>query len=69
MTRPAADDWGTWEDNQRRKHANALEWSPAQRLAWLEEAIAVAWQSGALPRRRPQPELEPRSQDERSRSG
>jgi len=30
----------------------ALDATPAQRLAWLEEAIEIAHASGALPRRR-----------------
>jgi hypothetical protein len=29
----------------------ALDATPAERLAWLEEAIAIAYASGALPRR------------------
>jgi hypothetical protein len=30
----------------------ALDATPAERLAWLEEAIAIAHAAGALPRRR-----------------
>jgi hypothetical protein len=30
----------------------ALDATPAERVAWLEEAIAIAYASGALPRRR-----------------
>jgi hypothetical protein len=29
----------------------AVDATPAQRLAWLEEAIEIAYASGALPRR------------------
>jgi hypothetical protein len=29
----------------------ALDATPAQRLAWLEEAIEIAYAAGALPRR------------------
>jgi hypothetical protein len=29
----------------------ALDATPAQRLAWLEEAIEIAYASGALPKR------------------
>lgn len=48
------DDWQcTWEANRRRKYVLALAATPAQRLAWLEEMIALAWQRGALPRKRP----------------
>ena len=33
-----------------RPPASVLEATPAQRLAWLEEALALAWRAGALPR-------------------
>jgi hypothetical protein len=47
------DDWKcSWEATRRRKFLLALEATPAQRLAWLEEMILLAWQTGALPRRR-----------------
>jgi hypothetical protein len=47
----AFDDW----DSQReRKLTLGLEASPAQRLLWLEEAIAFAYRAGALPRPRPE---------------
>ena len=46
------DDPEDWEANRRRKLTRGLEATPAQRLAWLEEAIRFAHASGALPRRR-----------------
>jgi len=54
-TRPAAgadaSDWGAdWESHARRQLVRALEATPAQRLAWLEEMIALAHRTGALPR-------------------
>ena len=45
-------DWdGSWEASRRRQLTAGLAATPAQRLEWLEEALAVAYQSGALPRR------------------
>jgi hypothetical protein len=47
------DEWGTgWEGHRIRQLTQALEATPAQRLAWLEEVIALAYQAGALPRAR-----------------
>jgi hypothetical protein len=40
--------WEAHEDEQRRAQLQA---TPAQRLAWLEQAIAFAHAAGALPRR------------------
>ena len=49
----AADDWqADWEATRRRHLVYALEATPAQRVRWLEEMIAIAHRSGALPRRR-----------------
>ena len=46
-----ADDWQAgWEESRRRQLTFALEATPAERLAWLEEMIALAFRSGALPR-------------------
>ena len=52
---PAADEWGTFEDARRRKFTMALALTHAERLAWLERAIELARQAGALPRLRPAP--------------
>ena len=50
---PADDDWqADWETTRRRQFVYALEATPAQRVRWLEELIAIAHRSGALPRRR-----------------
>ena len=44
-------DWdGGWEAHERRQHEAWLQTTPAQRLAWLEQAIAFAHKVGALPR-------------------
>jgi hypothetical protein len=43
----AAWDSG-WEDNSIRLLKATLRATPAQRLAWLEEAIRIAYSSGAL---------------------
>lgn len=41
----------TWEERRRAQLTVGLSATPAQRLAWLEEAIAFAFRTGALPRR------------------
>ncbi len=43
----------TWESARKRKLTLGLDATPAERLAWLEDAIALAWATGALPRPRP----------------
>ena len=43
----------TWESAHRRKLTLGLDATPAERLAWLEEAITLAWATGAFPRPRP----------------
>jgi hypothetical protein len=46
------DQWdASWEAHRRRQLTIGLGATPAQRLAWLEGAIALAHQTGALPRR------------------
>ena len=44
--------WGDWHSVRIRKFTLGLEASPAQRLAWLEQAILFAHSVGALPARR-----------------
>ena len=39
---------GDWEDNERAELRTWLMATPAERLAWLEEAIELAHRSGAL---------------------
>ena len=47
------DAWGAgWEAHHRRQLTLGLRASPAERLRWLEEMIALAHRTGALPRRR-----------------
>lgn len=47
-------DWdGSWEGTRRRQLASGAGVTPRERLDWLEEAISIAYRSGALPRRRP----------------
>ncbi len=47
----AADDWGvSWEGHRRAQLKRGLAATPAQRLAWLEEMLALAYRTGALPR-------------------
>lgn len=48
---PDEKDWRCgWEDARRRQLTAGLDATAAQRLAWLEEMIALAHRSGALPR-------------------
>ena len=48
------NDWKAddWESSRRRALTLALDATPAQRLAWLEEAMRIAHASGALPKPR-----------------
>lgn len=47
------DEWEAgWEVHRRRQLTFGLDATPAQRLAWLEEMIALAYRTGALPRPR-----------------
>lgn len=46
------EDSGSWSSNDEQKLTLALRATPAQRLAWLEEMIVLAYKSGALPRKR-----------------
>ena len=49
----AGEDWGAdWESHRRRQLTFALAATPADRLRWLEEMIALAHRTGALPRPR-----------------
>ncbi len=43
-------DFG-WEGTRQRQLTAGLAATPAQRLAWLEDAIRLAHRTGALPRR------------------
>ena len=45
-------DWGSWAANEEQKLTMGLRATPAERLAWLEEMIAMAYRCGALPRKR-----------------
>jgi hypothetical protein len=48
-----SEDWQvSWEAHRRRRLTFAMDASPAERLRWLEEMIALAHRSGALPRKR-----------------
>jgi hypothetical protein len=49
---PEQEDWrGDFDSMRDRARDAALAATPAQRLAWLDEAIAFATKMGALPRR------------------
>ncbi len=47
---PEGDREAGWEAHRRRQLTLALDATPAQRLAWLEEMIALAYRVGALPK-------------------
>jgi hypothetical protein len=43
------DSWPvTWDANRQLQRLAVLAASPAQRLAWLEDMIALAYRAGAL---------------------
>ena len=44
---------GTFEETTRSHIQQSLSATPAQRLAWLEEALELAYQAGALPSKVP----------------
>ena len=49
---PDSDDWPvSWAAQRDDQLERMLAASPAQRLAWLEEMIRLAFLAGALPRR------------------
>ena len=44
-----SDDWqADWEGHRKWQLTASMAATPAQRLAWLEEAIRFAWQCGAM---------------------
>lgn len=43
----------TWDEVKAAELDDALRATPAQRLAWLEDALQLAWKSGAIPRDEP----------------
>jgi hypothetical protein len=45
------EDWGSWEQNRERKRVLGADATPAERLAWLEEALRLALAAGSLPRK------------------
>jgi len=47
-----SDGWGSWEEDREHKYVVGLRVTAAERLAWLEAMIELAWASGALPKAR-----------------
>lgn len=45
--------WGSYEDAEALRRWSFERRTPEQRLAWLEAALELAYQSGALKPRRP----------------
>ncbi len=55
---PDDNDWQCgWEDARKRQLTAGFDATPAQRLAWLEEMLALAYRFGALPRAESAPML------------
>ncbi len=48
--KPEKWEFATWEGARKDHFRLALSATPAQRLAWLEEALELAHRSGALER-------------------
>ena len=46
--------WGTWDDAAALRRWSFARRTPEQRLAWLQAALELAYQSGALDPRRPE---------------
>ena len=40
----------TWDEVKEAELDDTLRATPAQRLAWLEEALQLAWKAGAIKR-------------------
>jgi hypothetical protein len=47
--------WGAWEDAEALRRWSFERRTPEQRLAWLQSALQLAYQSGAIKPRRPEP--------------
>lgn len=45
---PSQETMGTFEETARSHLERTWSATPAQRLAWLEEALELAYQAGAL---------------------
>ena len=45
---PSQETKGTFEETARSHLQQSLSATPAQRLAWLEEALELTYQTGAL---------------------
>ena len=50
--KPGKWEFASWEGARRDRLRLALSATPAQRLAWVEEALEIAHRSGALERYR-----------------
>lgn len=47
--------WGTFEDAEALRRWSFARRTPEQRLAWLTAALELAYQSGAVKPRQPEP--------------
>lgn len=48
--------WGTYDDADALRRWSFERRTPEQRLAWLQAALEIAYQSGAIQPRRPENE-------------
>ena len=53
--------WGTWQDAESLRRWSFARRTPEQRLAWLQSALELAYQSGAIKPRRPD-DIDPASE-------
>ncbi len=49
----------TWDANRQALLDATCAATPAQRLAWLEDALRLAYRAGALPARKPSVDPDP----------
>ncbi|MGD9583291.1 MAG: hypothetical protein AB7V26_06430 [Lysobacterales bacterium] len=45
---PHTERWGSWEDAEHWRRESFLRRTPAQRMKWLEEMLALARRGAAL---------------------
>ncbi len=45
--------WGTWQDAEALRRWSFARRTPEQRLAWLQSALQLAYETGAIKPRRP----------------
>ena len=61
----STDGEGTFRETEHQLLERTLSATPAQRLAWLEEALELAYQAGALPLKTREDQSDPESSGQR----